>query len=68
MTQISTIKPVDITKPKVKPNFTFDDNAYQSYIQEGFEVPNQGPWQERKGIPLKGRPEAWQDQSPDKDQ
>ena len=54
MTQISTIKPVDLTKPKVKPNFTFDDNAYQSYIQEGFEVPNQSPWQEGKGIPFKG--------------
>ena len=43
MTQISTIKPVDLTKPKVKPNFTFDDNAYQSYIQEGFEVPTRAP-------------------------
>jgi len=37
MTQISTIKPVDVTKPKVKPQFTFDDNAYQSYIQEGLK-------------------------------
>ena len=37
MTQVSSI-PVDM-KPKVKPNFTFDDSAYQSYIKEGFEVP-----------------------------
>ena len=43
MTQISTIKPVDITKPKEKPQFTFNDNAYQSYIQEGFEVPTRAP-------------------------
>ena len=43
MTQISTIKPVDATKPKVKPNFTFDDNAYQSFIKEGFEVPTRAP-------------------------
>ena len=43
MTQISSIKPVDVTKPKAKPNFTFDDNAFQSYIQEGFEVPNRAP-------------------------
>ena len=48
MTQISTIKPVDATNPKIKPNFTFDDNAYQSYIREGFEVPGQ-PQAEKKG-------------------
>ena len=48
MTQISTIKPVDVTKPKVKPQFTFDDNAYQSYIKEGFEVPTE-PLAGRKG-------------------
>ena len=36
-------------------------------FKEGFEVPNQGPWQERKRIPFKGRPEAWKDKSPDKD-
>ena len=40
MTQILTIKPVDVTKPKVKPQFSFDDNAYQS---EGFEVPTRAP-------------------------
>ena len=47
MPQISTIKPVDVTKPKVKPQFTFNDDAYQSYIQEGFEVPT-CPWTDKK--------------------
>src|SRR6476646_7906920 len=40
MTQISSIKPVDETKPKAKPNFTFEEGAYLSFIKEGFEVPN----------------------------
>ncbi len=48
MPQISTIKPVDVTKPKVKPQFTFNDDAYQSYIQEGFEVPTRAPGREGK--------------------
>src|SRR6476619_5189275 len=48
MTQISTIKPVNVTKPKVKPNFTFDDNAYQSYIREGFEPPARAPGRKEK--------------------
>lgn len=50
MTQISTIKPVDPTKPKEKPQFTFDDNAYQSYTQEGFEVPNRAPGRKERGF------------------
>jgi len=43
MTQISSIKPVDVTKPKAKPNFTFENGAYESYLTEGFEVPNRAP-------------------------
>ena len=48
MTQISTIKPVDVVKPKVKPNFTFDDSAYQSYIKEGFEPPARPPAERKR--------------------
>ena len=47
---MTQIKPVDLTKPKVKPNFTFDDNAYQSYIQEGSEVPNRAPGRKERGF------------------
>ena len=50
MPQISTIKPVDLTKPKDKPQFTFNDNACQSYIQEGFEVPNRAPGRKERGF------------------
>ena len=61
MTQISSIKPVDVTKPKAKPNFTFDDNAFQSFIKEDFEVPNRVPGKKEREF----LSQTWQDKSPD---
>ena len=67
MTQISTIKPVDVTKPKVKPNFTFDDNAYLVIYSGRFRTTDIGPREGRKGDSFQGLTLNTENQSPDKD-
>jgi hypothetical protein len=39
MTELSTIKPEGIIKPKEIPKFSYHDGSYQSYIKEGFSLP-----------------------------